>query len=249
MKIQLKQTVAAVLTSAVLFTSTHANASGIPTVDGAAIAQAVQEMVMGTTQHAETIAQWGTQAQQMIEQINHLKTQIQNQIDTFNAIKNVDDLDSVLKAIDDIANMPEEWADMYKTIEKIDPTKELEKLKFDPELAMKNAMKDIAALDILRHQLDPNPDPKSKDYKNNSFYRLKQANDLLKSANSEIAVQKATAMIMAEQVRLQQMQLQYDTIKAKYQADERANEEVEDRVSECIYDNLHKGDIKKCKNL
>ncbi|MBP5788972.1 MAG: hypothetical protein J6W29_01890, partial [Neisseriaceae bacterium] len=73
MKLQLKQTVIAVITSATLFAAPAANASGIPTVDGAAIAQGVQSMVMDIMNQAETIVQWE-------QNFEHLKTQIENQI-------------------------------------------------------------------------------------------------------------------------------------------------------------------------
>ena len=61
MKIKLNQTLVAVLTSAVLFTSTAANASGIPTVDGAAIAQGVQNMLKDMDNQAEQMAEWAKQ--------------------------------------------------------------------------------------------------------------------------------------------------------------------------------------------
>ena len=235
MKTQLKQTVIAVLTSAVLLTSPAANASGIPTVDGANIAQGVQSMLMDIMNQAETIQQWTTN-------FEHLKTQIQNQIDQLNAIKNVKDLDDVLKIMNTINDMPQEWADMYKTVEKLDPTGELAKLKYDPELAMKNAMNDIAILNAIEKQFDPNN-------KTGTHYRLKQATDLLKSADSEIALQKVTAMILAEQTRIQQAQFQYATIKEKYGSLETANREKQKEREHCYvqqYINGNGKDLSKC---
>ena len=54
--------------------------------------------------------------------------------------------------------------------------------------------------------------------------RLQKANDLVKSANSEIALQKATAIILAEQTRLQQAQFEYQMLQQKYDAAEKANQ-------------------------
>ncbi|MBO4575716.1 MAG: hypothetical protein J5680_01255, partial [Neisseriaceae bacterium] len=125
---------------------------------------------------------------------------------------------------------PEEWSDMYKTVEKLDPTGELAKLKYDPELAIKNAMNDIAMLNAIQKQFDPNN-------KNGSHYRLKQATDLLKSADSEIALQKVTAMILAEQTRIQQAQFQYATIKEKYDSQEKANKLARRERLHCFYQN------------
>ena len=230
MKTQLKQTVIAVLTSAALLTAPAANASGIPTVDGANIAQGVQSMLMDIMNQAETIQQWTTN-------FEHLKTQIENQIKTLESIKNVKDLDDVLNVMNKIQDMPAEWSDMYKTVEKLDPTGELAKLKYDPELAMKNAMNDIAVLNAIQKQFDPNN-------KNGTHYRLKQATELLKTADSEIALQKVTAMILAEQTRIQQAQFQYATIKEKYDSQEKANIEARKKLHECYYKN-HK-DYEKC---
>lgn len=233
MKTQLKQTVIAVLTSAALLTAPAANASGIPTIDGANIAQAVQSMVMDMMNQAETIAQWATN-------FEHLKTQIENQIKTLESIKNTKDLDDVLNIMNKINEMPEEWADMYKTVEKLDPTGELAKLKYDPDLAIKNAMNDIAILNAIEKQFDPKN-------KNGTHYRLKQATDLLKSADSEIALQKVTAMILAEQTRIQQAQFQYATIKEKYDSQEKANHMKHREIYRCSLKN--NGDISKCKNI
>lgn len=214
MKYQLKQTVIAILTATTLFSTPAANASGIPTVDGANIAQGVQNMLMDIMNHAETITQW-------TENFNHLKTQIQNQIDTLNAIKNVDDLDSALNAIDNIMNMPDEWKDIYATVQDLDPTGELKKLKFDPDLELKNRMTDLKIVEGIQKGFK-----ESKD-------RLQRATDLLRSANSEIALQKATALIMAEQTRLQQAQFEYNMLKSKYEADEKANRLKFNERSKC----------------
>ena len=217
MKSSLKQAAIAVFTAATLFTAVPAMADGVPTVDFAAIAK------------------WNEQAKQMIESINTLKSQLQTQLDHLNAVKNIRDLDDVLNVIERFESLPDEWAGIYKTVGNIDPTQELAKLKFDPELAVKNTIGDMKILDGFLEQLDPNPtDPAKKD--NNTFYRLKQANELLKSANSEIAIQKASAMIAAEQTRLQQMQLQYDTIKAKYEAAEKANRLKWQEHYKCVRD-------------
>ena len=205
MKTQFKQTAMAVITATALFAAPTANASGIPTVDGAAIAQGVQSMVMDIMNQAETIVQWE-------QNFEHLKTQIENQIQMIENVKNVKDLDSALNVMNDFMSMPDEWRDIYSTVQDLDPTGELKKLKFDPELELKNRMADMKIVEQIQKGFK-----ESKD-------RLQQANDLVKSANSEIALQKATAIILAEQTRLQQAQFEYQMLQQKYDADEKANQ-------------------------
>ena len=205
MKLQLKQTVIAVITSATLFAAPAANASGIPTVDGAAIAQGVQSMVMDIMNQAETIVQWE-------QNFEHLKTQIENQIQMIENVKNVKDLDSALNVMNDFMSMPDEWRDIYSTVQDLDPTGELKKLKFNPELELKNRMEDLKVVDKIQKGFEE------------SKKRLEQANDLVKSANSEIALQKATAIILAEQTRIQQAQFEYNMLQQKYEAAEKANQ-------------------------
>lgn len=214
MKLQLKQTVIAVITSATLFAAPAANASGIPTVDGAAIAQGVQSMVMDIMNQAETIVQWE-------QNFEHLKTQIENQVQMIENVKNVKDLDSALNVMNDFMNMPDEWRDIYATVQDLDPTGELKKLKYDPDLEIKNRMEDLKVVEKIQKGFK-----ESKD-------RLQQANDLVKSANSEIALQKATAIILAEQTRLQQTQFEYNMLQQKYAAAEKANRLKFEQDSEC----------------
>lgn len=200
MKLKIKPVLTAVLTASVLLTSPLANAEGIPTVD------------------LKAVQSWIKQADQMTQQINHLREQIQHQVDTINAIRNIRDLDGVVRAIGTLESMPDEWADIYQNIKDLDPTGELKKLTYDPEMALKNAMSDLKVVDTLQKQFDPNNPTGFRK-------RLEQATDLLKSADSQVAVQKATALILAEQTRMQQAQFEYATMKAKYEADEKANAE------------------------
>ena len=127
-------------------------------------------------------------------------------------MKNVKDLDGVLNVMNDIMAMPDEWKDIYATVQDLDPTGELKKLKFDPELELKNRMADMKIVEQIQKGFK-----ESKD-------RLQKANDLVKSANSEIALQKATAIILAEQTRLQQAQFEYQMLQQKYDAAEKANQ-------------------------
>ena len=215
MKTQFKQTAMAVITATALFAAPAANASGIPTVDGAAIAQGVQSMVMDIMNQAETIVQWE-------QNFEHLKEQIQNQVQMIENVKNVKDLDGVLNVMNDIMAMPDEWKDIYATVQDLDPTGELKKLKFDPELELKNRMADMKIVEQIQKGFK-----ESKD-------RLQKANDLVKSANSEIALQKATAIILAEQTRLQQAQFEYQMLQQKYDAVEKANSEKLREQELCI---------------
>ena len=187
-------------------------AAGIPTVD----VQAVQS--------------WIKQADQMHQNLEHLKTQIKHQVDTFNAIKNTKDLDGVVRAMDMLDKMPDEWANIYKTVENIDPTGELKKLNYNPKLSMENAMKDIKVIEGIQQQLNPNNPTGFRK-------RLEQAIDVLNSSDSQIAVQKATAMILAEQTKLQQAQFQYATMRDKYEADEKANRHARREKLRCFYQN------------
>ena len=237
MKTKLKQTVAAIFTATLLTTSPAVFADGIPTVDLANIKQGVENFMQDAANHVETIEQWAKQAESMFQQIEHLKTQIQNQLDTLEAIKNVKDLDDAANVLNRLKDVPDEWADMYQSVKDLDPRKALDKLKYDPEMAKKNAMEDLTILNDIQKQFDKNS-------KNSTFARLQEAEKLLNSANSEIALQKANAMILAEQTKIQQAQFQYDILKAKYEAQEKANYEKKRELHKCYYDNRE--DMSKC---
>ena len=237
MKTKLNQTVVAIFTATLLTTSPAVFADGIPTVDLANIKQSVENFMQDAANHAETIEQWAKQAESMFQQIEHLKTQIQNQLDTLEAIKNVKDLDDAANVLNRLKDVPDEWADMYKSVKDLDPRKALDKLKYDPEMAKKNAMEDLTILNDIQKQFDKNS-------KNSTFARLQEAEKLLNSANSEIALQKANAMILAEQTKIQQAQFQYDILKAKYEAQEKANYEKKRELHKCYYDNRE--DMSKC---
>lgn len=216
-----KQTLLALFVASTLLVN-PTFASGIPTVDVAAAAS------------------WMNQSKQMLENLEHLKTQINNQLETINSIKNVKDLDGAIRAMTALENMPDEWANIYKSVEKIDPTGELKKIKFNPEMAKENAMKDLKAVEALQKQFDQNNPTGFR-------RRLEQATNLLKTADSQVGVQKATAMIMAEQVRMQQAMFEYDTIKAKYAANEKANELKKKEIEKCYYANYATKEFSKCR--
>lgn len=229
MKTKLNQTVVAIFTATLLTTSPAVFAEGIPTVDLANIKQSVENFMQDAANHAETIEQWAKQAESMFQQIEHLKTQIQNQLDTLEAIKNVKDLDDAANVLNRLKDVPDEWADMYQSVKDLDPRKALDKLKYDPEMAKKNAMEDLTILNDIQKQFDKNS-------KNSTFARLQEAEKLLNSANSEIALQKANAMILAEQTKIQQAQFQYDILKAKYEVQEKANRLKWQEHYKCVRD-------------
>ena len=236
MKTKLNQTVVAIFTATLLTTSPAVFAEGIPTVDLANIKQSVENFMQDAANHAETIEQWAKQAESMFQQIEHLKTQIENQIQMIENVKNVKDLESALNVMNDFMGMPDEWRDIYATVQDLDPTGELKKLKFDPNLEIKNRMEDLKVVEKIQKGFK-----ESKD-------RLQQANDLVKSANSELALQKATAIILAEQTRIQQAQFEYNMLQQKYAADEKANHQKEIQLNECIW-SAHGSvsEIKKCE--
>ena len=82
----------------------------------------------------------------------------------------------------------------------------------------------------MQKEFDPNN-------KRGTRHRLEEATNLLKTANSELALQKATAMILAEQTKIQQAKLEYDIMKSKYEADERANKLARRERLRCFYQN------------
>lgn len=223
MKIKLNQTLVAVLTSAVLFTSTHANASGIPTVDGAAIAQGVQDMVMDMTNHAETIAQWTQQAQDMYDSLIKLEAQINNQIQHLNAIKGARGLGKVGAVLDIADDAPEEWADIYATIQKIDPTKTLKDIQIDPDSEIKHA-------EELKNQAIKDGKQLKK-----VFSELKDIGTRIQ--NGEVKEPKDAADI---QTRIQYnaaiitaMATRYDILEKELQQQERLQEQKQHELDRC----------------
>ena len=121
MKTSLKQTAMAVIISSVLLAS-QANASGVPTVDGANLAQNVQQMVQDAVNHVETIDQWK-------KNFDQLKQQIDNQLAHLEAIKGARGIGKVEAIWDITQNAPDEWADIYATVGKLDPTGTLKDIK------------------------------------------------------------------------------------------------------------------------
>ena len=216
MKLKVKQTVAAVLTSATLLATPAAFASGIPTVDGAAIAQAVMDVVMEATQHAETIEQWTTQLQNM-------EQQIQNQIDHLNAIKGARGLDKVTAVLDTLEQIPEEWEDIYGTVQKIDPTKVISADKYDPQEQQKllvgwgETVKKISkGLKTEMREIERLRD------------KAAQATDLKEASDIANA-------ISARAAQLQVYKMEYDIMKSQFETQQQIAEERLKAKRKCAY--------------
>ena len=139
MKTKLNQTVAAIFTATLLTTSPAVFAEGIPTVDLANIMQGVENFMQDAANHAENIEKWALQAQQMIDQIEHLKSQVDNQLKHLEAIKGARGIGKAEAILNTLNNAPDEWADIYKTVQEIDPTATLKNIKIDPDSEIKHA--------------------------------------------------------------------------------------------------------------
>lgn len=216
MKLKLKQTVITVLTSATLLTAPAAFASGIPTVDAAAIGQAVMGIVQEATQHAETIEQWTTQ-------LENMQQQIQNQIDHLNAIRGARGLDKVTAVLDTLEQIPEEWEDIYSTVQRIDPTKVISADKFDPQEEQKllvgwgEQVKKIShGLKTEMREIERLRDKAAK------AQDLKEASDI---ANA----------IAARGAQLQVYKMEYDIMKSQFEAQQQIANEKRRLFFECSY--------------
>ena len=225
MKLKLNQTIAAVLTSAVLFTSTHANASGIPTVDGAAIAQGVQNMVMDMTNQAEQMAEWAKQYENMLTQIENLKAQLEQQKAHYEAITKARGIGKADAIVTAITNAPDEWADIYATVQKIDPTATLKDIKIDPDKEVKNseylkqeAIEDINSVSAVLKDLEDI----GKRVKNGEVNDPKDAADL---ANRIMLNTAAVTAIAAK----------YDIMQKEMEKEQRLQGAKLDARSDCIF--------------
>lgn len=236
MKIKLNQTLVAVLTSAVLFTSTHSNASGIPTVDGAAIAQGVQNMVMDMANQAEQMAEWVKQYENMLTQIKHLEDQLKQQKAHYEAITKARGVGKVDAVLDAINNAPDEWADIYATVQKIDPTATLKKIEIDPNKEVKDA-------ELLRIQAE-------EDYNQISAVLKDLTNIYNTVKNGEVKDQKDAAdlanRIMLNTARVTTIAAQYDIMQKQFEQEQRLQEQAQHRYDRCSYSIISGGDG-KCK--
>ena len=223
MKIKLNQTLVAVLTSAVLFTSTHANASGIPTVDGAAIAQGVQNMVMDMANQAEQMAEWVKQYENMLTQIKHLEDQLKQQKAHYEAITKARGVGKVDAVLDAINNAPDEWADIYATVQKIDPTATLKDIKIDPDKEVKNAeyLKQKAVKDI--NQISAVLEDLTNIYKTVKNGEVKDQKDAADLANR----------IMLNTARVTTIAAQYDIMQKQFEQEQRLQEQKQHELDRC----------------
>lgn len=236
MKIKVNQTLVAVLTSAVLFTSTHANASGIPTVDGAAIAQGVQDMVMDMANQAEQMAEWVKQYENMLTQIKHLEDQLKQQKAHYEAITKARGVGKVDAVLDAINNAPDEWADIYATVQKIDPTATLKKIEIDPNKEVKDA-------ELLRIQAE-------EDYNQISAVLKDLTNIYNTVKNGEVKDQKDAAdlanRIMLNTARVTTIAAQYDIMQKEMEREQDLSDQKIFARSACIRKSKNKTERQKC---
>lgn len=206
MKLNLKPTLTALFTAGALLAS-QANAAGIPTFDAAAIAQ------------------WTNQADQMAKQIKQFEQQIQNQIDHLNAIKGargVGKVDAVMNALE---NAPDEWADIYKTVQNIDPTKTLNKIQIDPNLEIKQAqaLKENAIADYNKISgIFKDLESIARDIKSSKIQDAKDAADLSNR------IQLNTALLAA-------MKNKYDLMEREMRQNERLRAEKLRKSINCSF--------------
>ncbi|MBO4576372.1 MAG: hypothetical protein J5680_04585 [Neisseriaceae bacterium] len=236
MKSQLKQTVIAVLTSAVLFAAPAANASGIPTVDAAAIAQGVQNMVMDISNQAEQMAEWQKQFDNMVQQITTLQNQLEQQKAHYEAITKARGIGKADAIVTAITNAPDEWADIYKTIQDINPTATLKKIEIDPDREVKDAA-------VLKEQAE-------KDYNSISTV-LKDLEDIGKRIkNNEVNDQKDAAdlanRILANMATVTTIAAQYDIMEKEREREQDLSDQKLFNRSQCIREAKNKTERQKC---
>lgn len=217
----MKSKLLAVILSATLLANPVASfAGGIPTVDAAALAQ------------------WVNQANQMAEQIKQFEQQIQNQIDHLNAIKGargVGKVDAVMNALE---NAPDEWADIYKTVQNIDPTKTLNKIQIDPNLEIKQAqaLKENAIADYNKISgIFKDLESIARDIKSGKIQDAKDAADLTNR------IQLQTAMITA-------MNAKYDMLEKQMREQERLQSKKAVNRNYCIRAAKTKAERNRCEN-
>lgn len=98
------------LSGAIALPASNAHASGIPTVDVAAIAQNLMAYTADVAHYAEVLGQWKQQYEQMTAQLNQLKQQ-------YEAITGARGMADLLKRIDLYQSLPPEWQEVYKNVE------------------------------------------------------------------------------------------------------------------------------------
>lgn len=98
------------ITGAIALPASQAHASGIPTVDVAAIAQNLMAYTADVAHYAEVLTQWKQQYEQMTAQLNQMKQQ-------YEAITGARGMADLLKRIDLYQSLPPEWQDVYKNVE------------------------------------------------------------------------------------------------------------------------------------
>ncbi|MBQ9213935.1 MAG: hypothetical protein IJ150_08355 [Bacteroidales bacterium] len=236
MKTKLKQTVAAIFTATLLTTSPAVFAEGIPTVDLANIKQSVENFMQDAANHAENIEKWALQAQQMIDQIEHLKSQVDNQLKHLEAIKGARGIGKAEAILNTLNNAPDEWADIYKTVQEIDPTATLKNIKIDPDSEIKHAqhLSQQAATNI--NQLESvMKEFKSiaKAIENKEVKDPKDAADL----TNRIALNTAIVTTIAAE---------YDIMQKQFEQEQRLQEQAQHRYDRCSYSIISGGDG-KCK--
>ena len=236
MKTKLNQTVAAIFTATLLTTSPAVFAEGIPTVDLANIKQSVENFMQDAANHAENIEKWALQAQQMIDQIEHLKSQVDNQLKHLEAIKGARDIGKAEAILNTLNNAPDEWADIYKTVQEIDPTATLKNIKIDPDSEIKHAqhLSQQAATNI--NQLESvMKEFKSiaKAIENKEVKDPKDAADL----TNRIALNTAIVTTIAAE---------YDIMQKQFEQEQRLQEQAQHRLDRCSYSVFSGGDG-KCK--
>ena len=196
-----------ILSATLLATQPAVAATGVPTVDWAAVAA------------------WNTQAKQMIEQINQFKSQVENQINHLKAIKGARGIGKAYAFLDMVEAAPEEWADIYKTVQGVDPRKALQNTKIDPDLEIKHAetIKQEADKDIIKiSNIYQDLDKIAKEINAGKVIEPKDAADL---ANR---LQLNTAMITA-------MNAKYDMLERQMRQQERLQEQAISRSIDCSY--------------
>ena len=195
-----------ILSATLLATQPAVAATGVPTVDWAAVAA------------------WNTQAKQMIEQINQFKSQVENQINHLKAIKGARGIGKAYAFLDMVEAAPEEWADIYKTVQGVDPRKALQNTKIDPDLEIKHAetIKQEADKDIIKiSNIYQDLDKIAKEINAGKVIEPKDAADL---ANR---LQLNTAMLTA-------MNAKYDMLERQMRQQERLQSKKIDERSVCI---------------
>ena len=195
-----------ILSATLLATQPAVAATGVPTVDWAAVAA------------------WNTQAKQMIEQINQFKSQVENQINHLKAIKGARGIGKAYAFLDMVEAAPEEWADIYDTVKGINSKDVLDKIQIDPDLEIKHAeklkqdaVKDMEKLGKIYTDLDKI----AKEINAGKVIEPKDAADL---ANR---LQLNTAMLTA-------MNAKYDMLERQMRQQERLQSKKIDERSVCI---------------